>query len=360
MVQMLRAQGKDKLADALEHAFQTGTGTGGDTGANIGDTMDFPGCGKGVITDYRCGGSVLPIGSESPYEEYTNCSTKTAQYPFLGPTFPTQPQTNPCNGNNVYGGQDKQFYGYRWYKFRVVEDTSIPIPDELSDAQAQRLLDKIEEFLNTHKDQMESELDDLLKKNLNDIDWPKFDNDEAKRFINDHAKDQITSKLDDLRRELEDELNKPDCENEADKCKSTTCCNTCKVVELQREIRRLEEKSDDMDHDQLKEELNETYDAPGVPDIELKRIDFQPVVDLKGELMSKFPFNMLALIPSAFEVLTAAPVAPYWDANLGEAGGTHRVDFSVLNSLASFIRLVLSWLSYIGAVFCCLKIWSRF
>lgn len=347
LIQALRGNGMPHTADVVERTFNPSSTT---DDLQSGDLYEDDRC--GVLQVEKVQKGVARACRQNAPSTDKSCTVRTvAVYPV---------PENHCNTP-----------GYTYYKvdlvyFKKVSGTpspSDPLPEELSPGQSDQLLNEIEKKLEQFKDEMERELDELLKKNIDDIDWPEFDNDAAKQYLRDNKRDDLLDELEKAQQELEqkrqereNQQNDPENQNN---CQNKCCAVGCEESRLEDKIDRLKDKLDDLDREEQKEALDETYDVPPPAETELKSIDFQPIVDLKGEFMTKFPFNTLQLIPSAVQLLSAEPQAPSFVIDLGDVGGQHTVDFSVFDSLASFVRLTLTFLIYLAAVFCCLKIWSR-
>lgn len=351
------------MGEAAKHALNP---SGSSDQPGVGDIITVPDCGRVAITAKRT--SVQCANKSYTYNNSHTCSN--AKIYRWGGNVATDPNTGvtnvccskePCELQALY----TDLYSYTYDLSGTPEPSPQGIPEKLTPEQEKRLLDKIEEFLKDPQKapKMEEELDDFLKKDP-DTEWPEVSPDDVRQYMSERKAEEIQNEIDRLREELErKQRERENCQENCtgNQCCTNQCCDSsCDESRIANRIDQLGDRIDDLRDQQINNDLDNSYQPSAIPQVELKKVDFQPVVDLKGSLMSKFPFNMLQILPSAFEVLTAEPVAPYWDANLGEVGGTHRVDFAVLDSVASFVRLVISWLCYIGAVFCCLKIWSRF
>ena len=255
-------------------------------------------------------------------------------------------------------------------------------PDSLSDDQLKSLADKLDELLQKN-DQLANDiadaLDDLINKNPEYLDWdpiPSRDFEDA--LLQDKIDETLQARsnatdpgeirrLDDLleklanqknrldlNRQKEDEDQKkkadktPDTDNCSDNnnnCNNNNCnnnCNNCPDGKCEVECK-----------------VEETpFEPPEVPKPELKEIDFQPITDLQGKLMAKFPFCLLQTFSSALDVLSASPRAPHCELNLGIS--TINFDLSFLDSFAAFIRAVMSFCIFGLCGFGLFRMWSRF
>ena len=291
---------------------------------------------------------------------------------YLEPYTPESPGTDPANPGT---------------------DPTNPsnYPDRLNDEQLKSLADKLDELLQKN-DQLANDiadaLDDLINKNPDYLDWdpiPARDFEDA--ILQDKINDALQSRenatdpaeikqLDDLIDRLMNQKNRLDLDRQkeqerkqerekrrqerADKDKPDTCndsnnncnndcnnnnnnCNNCPDGKCEVEC-KVEEKP---------------FEPPDTPKPELKSIDFQPIVDLKGKLMEKFPFCLLTAFGSAIDVLTADPIAPWCEFTLG-FGKPIVLDLSILDSAASFIRGVMSFCIFGLCGFGCFRMWSRF
>lgn len=263
-------------------------------------------------------------------------------------------------------------------------DPTIPsrYPDQLNDDQLKDLVDKLDELLQKN-DQLANDiadaLDDLINENPDYLDWDPIpardfedailqdkindaiqgrsnttDPDEIRRY--DDLLEQLMNQKNrlDLNRQKEDEDQKkkadktPDTDNCSDNnnnCNNNNCnnnCNNCPDGKCEVECK-----------------IEETpFEPPEVPKPELKEIDFQPITDLQGKLMEKFPFCLLRSFSSALDVLSASPRAPHCEFNLGIS--TINFDLSFLDGFAAFIRAVMSFCIFGLCGFGLFRMWSRF
>ena len=78
---------------------------------------------------------------------------------------------------------------------------------------------------------------------------------------------------------------------------------------------------------------------------------------MKDKALHKFPFNLIKLISSSFDLLDVDPKAPDFDINLGIS--SIRVKFSALDSFAALVRSIFSFLCLVLTGFACLRIWNK-
>lgn len=101
-----------------------------------------------------------------------------------------------------------------------------------------------------------------------------------------------------------------------------------------------------------------TASAPNVQTQTIKTVDFTPIKNLSGVLMSKFPFSIIGLLGSIFDpVANAIPTPPNFTIDLGIL--RQYIDFSFLNSFAASVRAVMSFLCLCLTAFAALRIFSR-
>ena len=297
-------------------------------------------CLSGSDMQPSCSGDTLKTFEEVP-DLYNSCRgsrrviqrqwrTEPAQRPEEPGTDPgTDPGTNPGTepGNN---------------------------PKTLTDKQLQDFVDRLDELLKEN-DQLAQDiadaLDNIIAKNPQQyLDWAPFSPQEFEDGMlqgkledaiqqRESATDPATQKqLDDLIGRLSDRANRN---------------------ELERQKREQGQEQGQEDQKPKEDEPKEEFKPPEVSETELKAIDFQPIVDLKDKMMTKFPFNLLTAFGSAIDILKAEPKAPSFEINLG-FDKPIIVDFSALDSFASFIRAVMSFLIFGACGWGCFRMWSRF
>ncbi|MBV5330636.1 MAG: hypothetical protein JZU65_23900 [Chlorobium sp.] len=87
----------------------------------------------------------------------------------------------------------------------------------------------------------------------------------------------------------------------------------------------------------------------------LHSIDFKPITDLKGTMMSTFPFGLVSSVATALGSLVADPVAPHFTINVGSFT-TVEADFSCMNLLAEFLRNLIAFFFYCVTAFYCVRL----
>lgn len=344
-------------------------------------------CGNVVITGGPGKGSYCTSDPVPPDDIY-KCPTSTSPSGSFTRFRIVKNESKCCSSHISSCGMHMVHSEY--YTVRRVESDADPgsepnptvYPDKLSDDQLKNLVNKLNDLLQKN-DQLANDiadaLDDLINKDPEYLDWDPIpsrdfedallqdkidetlqarsnatDPDEIKRL--DDLLEKLANQKNrlDLNRQKEDEDQKkkadktPDtdnCNDNNNNCNNNNCnnnCNNCPDGKCEVECK-----------------IEETpFEPPAVPKPELKEIDFQPITDLQGRLMQKFPFCLLTAFGSALDVLSASPTAPRCELNLGV--GTITFDLSFLDSFAAFIRAVMSFCIFGLCGFGCFRMWSRF
>lgn len=86
-------------------------------------------------------------------------------------------------------------------------------------------------------------------------------------------------------------------------------------------------------------------ELPGTPEGEGSDFTFQPLIDVKDEMLSKAPFNVVSDMTEAFTQLQTSAVTPNFTVDLGMVEA--EFDFTWMDSTASMFRSVLSFFMYL-------------
>lgn len=95
------------------------------------------------------------------------------------------------------------------------------------------------------------------------------------------------------------------------------------------------------------EEIGEATlpELPGTPDGEGIELTFQPLLDVRSELMSKAPFNTVSQLTGGFSKLGVTASAPVFTIDLWITEAT--IDFGFLDGTATTCRSILSFFMYL-------------